>query len=269
MTDVTEVTAPDAATAAAVVTDAPASRPLRKDAARNRAALVEAARVVFAERGLDATLDDVARQAGVGVGTAYRHFANKYELAQAVFTQAVDEIVAAAESAADAEDPWQGIVRVVEGIATAQTADRGLREVLMGQHDSARMEQVTDRLMSPLARLVERAKQAGKLRADAELSDLGMAVMMLCGIADVAVDVAPDVWRRYLPIVLDGLRPGEPLPGTALSVEQMREAMSSHKQRISRAGGCAVPPRAASVQELAAQCGGVLVGPPVPPQPRR
>jgi AcrR family transcriptional regulator len=254
---------PDGRSTMTEVTEVPASRPLRKDAARNRAALVAAARAVFAERGFDATLDDVARQAGVGVGTAYRHFTNKYELAQAVFAQAVDEIVAAAESAADADDPWLGIVRVVEGIATAQTADRGLREVLMGQHDSARMEQVTDRLMSPLERLVERAKRAGKLRVDAEPSDLGMAVMMLCGIADIAVEVDPELWRRYLPIVLDGLRPGEPLPGTALSLDQMRAAMSSHKQRISRAGGCVTPARATSVQELAAQGDGILVGPPV------
>ena len=72
-----------------------ASRPLRKDAVRNRALLVAAAREVFAERGLDASLDDVAHRAGLGVGTAYRHFANKYELARAIFGEAIDEIVAA------------------------------------------------------------------------------------------------------------------------------------------------------------------------------
>ena len=66
------------------------SRPLRKDAARNRALLLDAAREVFAERGLEASLDDIARHAGLGVGTAYRHFSNKYELAQAIFAEAID-----------------------------------------------------------------------------------------------------------------------------------------------------------------------------------
>lgn len=86
---------------------AAASRSLRKDAARNRAALLEAARAVFADRGLDASLDDIAHHAGVGVGTAYRHFANRYELAGAILREAVEEIVGLAHDCVEIDDPWE------------------------------------------------------------------------------------------------------------------------------------------------------------------
>ena len=95
------------ATKPAAAEDA-SSRPLRKDAARNRALLVAAAREVFASRGLDATLDDVARHANVGVGTAYRHFANKYELAGAILDQVMDEVVADAQSCLEARTHGPG-----------------------------------------------------------------------------------------------------------------------------------------------------------------
>src|SRR4051812_42378530 len=117
-------------------TAAPARAP-RKDALRNRELLIVAAREVFAERGLDASLDDVARRAGVGVGTAYRHFANKHELVAAIFQQAIVEIAALAQTALAAQDPWDGLVQFLEGTLDAQTVNRGLREVLMGVHDAA------------------------------------------------------------------------------------------------------------------------------------
>lgn len=212
----------------------PASRPLRKDAARNRALLVEAAREVFAERGLEASLDDVAHHAGLGVGTAYRHFANKYELAQAIFAEAVDQVIGLAERGAEAADAWSGIVTFLEGTAEMQTADRGLREVLMGVHDSAKMEQVHDRLTDPMRTMVERAKGAGQLRPDVEVTDLGIVLLMLCTVADVTADAAPDLWRRYLPMLLDGLRAGTDLPVPPVPEDVLRKAMDTHKQRLAK-----------------------------------
>lgn len=206
---------------------------MRKDAERNRELLLVAARRVFAERGLDATLDDVARQAGVGVGTAYRHFANKYELAGAIFQEEVAEIAALAREGAAAEDPWQGLVMFLERTLEAQTVNRGLREVLMGVHDAAQDEQVHDLLSGPIVALVERAQRSGAVRADAEPTDLGMLIVMLCAVADVSADADPQLWRRYLPIMLAGLQPGGPaLPVGALSDEVMRKAMATHKQRL-------------------------------------
>jgi AcrR family transcriptional regulator len=212
------------------------SRPLRKDAARNRELLIAAAREVFAERGLEASLDDVAHRAGLGIGTAYRHFPNKYELAKAIFAQAVDEIVALVERAVAMDDPWDGIVSFLEGTAEAQSADRGLREVLLGVHDDERVAQVNDRLSGPLRELVKRAKRTGSLRKDAEATDLGVVVMMLCLVADITGDVAPRLWRRYLPMLLDGLRPGGKLPVPPIGEDDLRAAMTSHKQRLLRVG---------------------------------
>ena len=218
--------------------DVPASRPLRKDAARNRALLIEAARQVFAERGLDASLDDVAHHAGVGVGTAYRHFANKYELAQAIFAEAIDGIVALAEDALGFDDPWAGIVSFLEGAAAAQTADRGLREVLMGVHDPEKMDQVNERISAPLRELVERGRRSGVLRPDIDSTDLGVVVIMLCTVADVTGDASPDLWRRYLPILLAGLRSDSGLAPPSvppMSEDMFRKAISTHKQRLVRA----------------------------------
>jgi AcrR family transcriptional regulator len=212
-------------------------RPLRKDAVRNRQLLIDAARVVFAERGLDATLDDVAHRAGLGVGTAYRHFANKHDLAGAIFQQAIDEIVALAETALLAEDPWRGLVEFLERTLEAQTVNRGLREVLMGLHDEEQDSRVHDRLGEPITALVERAKRSGQLRADASPTDLGMTITMLCVVADIAGEADPELWRRYLSILLAGLSPAGPvLPIPALSDEAMRKAMTSHHQRLARIG---------------------------------
>ncbi len=219
-------------------TDAVApSRPLRKDAVRNRELLIAAAREVFAQRGLEASMDDIARQAGLGVGTAYRHFANKYELATAIFEQSIDGVVGFAERALDATDPWQGLVSFLESLLEAQTADRGLREILMGAHDSKDMEQVHDRLIGPFSQIVERARQSGALRPDVQPTDLGVVTMMLCQAADLAGAESPQLWRRYLAVVLDGLRAGasaDPLPIAPLSENAFRSAMAAHKQMLVR-----------------------------------
>ena len=91
-------------------------RPLRKDAARNRVLLINAAREVFAARGFEASMDDIAHHAGLGVGTAYRHFANKYELANAIFDSAVEAFVDSAEAGSHETDSWDALVGVVEQI---------------------------------------------------------------------------------------------------------------------------------------------------------
>jgi AcrR family transcriptional regulator len=211
------------------------SRPLRKDAARNRELLIQAAREVFARRGLEASLDDVAHHAGLGVGTAYRHFANKYELASALMQQRIDTIVSTAEQALLVDDPWEGLVGFLEATLAAQTADRGLREVLMGGIDPQKMEQVHDRLTGPLNQLMHRAQQAGAIRADADPTDVGLINGMLCAVADMAGDSSPQLWRRYLTLCLDGLRPGgTPFPTPALSDREFRNAMAKHTQILTR-----------------------------------
>jgi len=215
------------------MTDVAASRPLRKDAARNRALLVQAAREVFAERGLEASLDDVARHAGLGVGTAYRHFANKHELLSAIMAQSIDEFVVAVEAALDIEDPWAALVAFFEAGLAVQTRDRGLREVLLGAHDAETMTRVQDRLMGPIDTLLKRAKRARVVRKDVETSDLGMIITMICSIADLAGGDHPELWRRYLDLCLEGLKPGgSRFSVSALSEADFRAAMITHKQTL-------------------------------------
>jgi AcrR family transcriptional regulator len=215
------------------------ARPMRKDAARNRELLIAAAREVFARRGLDASLDDVARQAGVGVGTAYRHFANKYELAEAIMQQGIDEVIEHARLAAAAADPWHGLVGFLEAVLKLQTSDRGLREVTMGMHDQEKADEVHDLLIGPLTTLLERAQETGAVRADVRPSDLGVVMMMLCVAGDLGGDAAPLLWRRYLPGLLGTLRPGgAEMDVPALDDAQFRVAAAAYKSQA----GCAPAP---------------------------
>src|SRR4051812_10929719 len=111
-------------------TKAAPERPLRADAVRNRQRLIDAARELFAERGFDVTLDDIAKHAGVGVGTAYRRFAHKDDLIDALFEEELAKIVEVADAAAAHEDPWEGLVYWLEHLTEMQVANRGLKSVM-------------------------------------------------------------------------------------------------------------------------------------------
>ena len=112
-------------------------RPQRKDAVRNRAALIQAAREVFAQRGFEASMDDIAEHARLGVGTAYRHFPNKYVLADAVFDDVVREFVALARQTLLEPDPWDALVGLIERLLEAQTDNRAIREIMLGQRQDS------------------------------------------------------------------------------------------------------------------------------------
>jgi len=208
---------------------------MRKDAVRNRELLIDAAREVFASRGIEASLDEIAKHAGVGVGTAYRHFSNKHELVAACAQQALDRVVEIAERALDAGDAWQGIVAFFEGVLRLQAENRGLREVFLGDYDPDEVSLPRERLVAALGQLLSRGQQAGLVRMDAELTDLSFLVLMLCSVTDVAGALAPDMWQRYLPMVLDGLRPGgAEFGGRALAPDEMEAAITAHKKELVR-----------------------------------
>jgi len=181
-------------------------KPLRRDAERNRQRILEAARGVFADRGLAATLDDVADAAGVGVGTVYRRFPNKEELIEALFVDRIDQMVALAEQAAEIADPWEGLETLLTELATLNSTDRGFREVMLGAAGRDRIAMGRSRIQPVVSGIVERAQAAGVLRPDAAPLDMPMIQLMLSTIADAARDVRPDLWRRYLDLFLDGLR---------------------------------------------------------------
>ncbi|MFJ5266599.1 TetR/AcrR family transcriptional regulator [Streptomyces sp. NPDC088387] len=190
----------------------PGRPPLRRDAERNRRRLLAAAREVFRDRGLTATLDDVARRAGLGVGTAYRHFANKEELADAVFEDMIDRVEQFAREAAADPDPWHGLASSLEKVCELQAHDRGLREVMLGTGKATQRHTLVLRRIKPLVDLlVDRAREQGTLRADVTPVDLPMIQLMVAAITDRTGE--PDLWRRYLRLLLDGMRtppPGSP-----------------------------------------------------------
>jgi AcrR family transcriptional regulator len=196
---------------------------LRRDAELNRRRLIAAAHEVFRERGLSATLDDVARHAGVGVGTAYRRFANKEELVDALFDDMIDQVARLAAEAAADPDAWRGLTTSLEKVCELQAFDRGLRDVMLGTGRGPQRQALVARRVKPAVdALVARAKEQGTLRPDAEPWDLPMIQLMVAAVTDQTGH--PDLWRRYLRLVLDGLRtqPGtDPLPAMQFSPDRL------------------------------------------------
>jgi AcrR family transcriptional regulator len=192
-------------------------RPLRKDAERNRQRIMDAARELFAEQGLGVTLNDVAHHAGVGVGTVYRRFPDKALLVEELFEQQIASLVALGEEALADPDPWHGLTGFLRRNLEMQACDRAFRQIILETPEGAqRVGQIRDRMFPLAARLVQRAKDAGDLREDFRAEDVPMLMLMLTTVLDSARDVEPELWRRYLEIVIQGLRaqPGPPDPLT-------------------------------------------------------
>jgi AcrR family transcriptional regulator len=205
-------------------------KPLRRDAQRNRERLLEAARELFAERGLAVTLDDIAQRAGVGVGTAYRRFSSRDDLITALFEERMHDIVALAQESFASGDPWTALVDFLTRMAELQANDRGLKEVLLGSGAGReRVARIRDELRPRAQALIERAQAAGAVRPDIDASDLPLLQMMISAVADVAPPERPDLWRRFLALLLDGIRaqdaPRPPLPGTPLGFSALEDVM--------------------------------------------
>jgi AcrR family transcriptional regulator len=182
-------------------------RPLRRDAERNRARILAAAGEAFAERGLVVTMDEIARRAGVGVGTVYRRFPEKELLVDALFEQRIGTLVALAEGARERPSAWDGLTAFFEGVVAMLAADRGLKEVVLSTaHGQERVAQARGRIAPVVDELIARAKAEGELRPDIAGTDLGLVQFMLGALADSTRDLDPELWRRFLTIVFDGLR---------------------------------------------------------------
>jgi len=214
----------------------PARPTLRRDAERNRQRIIAAAHEVFRERGLTATLDDVARHAGVGVGTVYRRFANKEELVDALFADMVDQVESISIEAAADPDAWRGLATSLERLCELQAFDRGLREVMLGTgRGPQRKTQMYGRIRSTVDQLVDRAKAQGALRPDMQPWDLPMVQLMVAAVTDNTGH--PDLWRRYLRLLLDGLRARpdvEPLPDIRLGGPGLIESIGATTMREMR-----------------------------------
>ncbi len=205
-------------------------RPLRRDAERNRQRILKAASEVFNERGLEVSLDEIARYAGVGVGTVYRRFRTKEELVEALFVDRIDSVAAIAAGALQAPDPWSGLVSFMEQMAEMMAGDLGLRQMLMfATYGQDRVAYARQRNAPLVERLVERAQAAGQLRTDLRQTDIPLIVFLLAEATHLTHGASPEIWRRYLTLILDGLRPGRegitPLPVAALLPEELEKSM--------------------------------------------
>lgn len=182
-----------------------APRPLRRDAELNRRRIIEAAREVFAARGLAATLDDVAHHAGVGIGTVYRRFPTKEALIEVALEDRLDEVVDLAETAMLEPTAWDGLTLFLRRITDLHAADRGLRDVALGTQHRTR---VGERMVRPVQRLVERAQAEGTLRADFDVHDVPLLMLMVSEVAYNSERFHPYAYVRYRQLLLDGLRAG-------------------------------------------------------------
>ena len=204
-------------------------RRLRADAARNRQRLIDAAAEVFAARGLDATLDEIARHAGVNVATAYRHFANKHELAREFLRQCIDRAAAISQDAAANPDPWAGLTELLERSLAQFASNRALVDVLTRTYyDGDPFGELLRRTSAPLEGLLARGREAGVVRADVTAADFPPILEMLGAVTGLGVPGLPDLPHRYIGLILAGLRPGEgPLPGEPPTLEDLRRVAAT------------------------------------------
>jgi AcrR family transcriptional regulator len=219
--------------------DTISERPLRKDAERNRQRILDTAGALFAERGLGVSLDEIARHAGVGVGTVYRRFPDKEQLIDALFEARLGEILATANASLEMGDPWDGLVYFIERSLELQVADRALKELLLSTTTAhARIEKGRSEIQPIVEAVLERAQDAGMVREDFAVSDLLLLQHAINEAAAYTHEVAPEAWRRVLCIALDGLRPDRrrptPMPVPPLDDAQVDCAMREWGQRRRR-----------------------------------
>ncbi|MFI6760037.1 TetR/AcrR family transcriptional regulator [Micromonospora sp. NPDC050417] len=189
------------------------TRPLRADAARNRRLLLAAATDEFAERGLDASVADIARRAGVGKGTVFRHFATKDDLIAAIVLDRIEALNTVGERLLETADPGAALLEFLT-VAAQQRQQRDLSFLHEAGELSADVTRVRAEMFHTVHRLVDRAREHGAVRADVTGADI---ILLMCApnyVISYVQDASPDLWRRYLAIIFDGLRPegAHPLP---------------------------------------------------------
>ncbi|WP_049563922.1 TetR/AcrR family transcriptional regulator [Nonomuraea sp. SBT364] len=194
---------------------------MRKDAVLNRERLLLAARRLFADRGLDVPLEEVARAAGLSIGTLYNRFPTREALVEAVFADRVARVADLAEQAVATDDAWEGFVAFLTGVCELQAADLGYNDL------AARTATAGDRGHGLMREILDRAQRAGDLRDDVTLTDLAFVIWGVAATVKATHAVSPGAWRRHLALSLDGLRAAaaRPLPAPPLSVTQARAAL--------------------------------------------
>lgn len=201
--------------------DSAETQTLRSDALHNRTRILEVARETFAARGIDVTMREIARRAGVGVATLYRRFPTKELLVTAAFADQMATCASVVDDALADPDPWRGFCTVVEKICAMQAVDRGFTAAFVSAFpDSVDFEGVRARAEEGFAELTGRAKACGQLRADFTQADLTLLIMANGGIVADTAEVALAASRRLAALLLQSFRahpadPPAPLPPAA------------------------------------------------------
>src|SRR4051812_36788640 len=203
-------------------------RPLRRDARERRDKLLAAAQREFAAHGVDASLERIARDAGVAIGTLYRHFPTRMDLLLAALGPRLREFLDGSENAMAIDDPWAGFVAYLENLFRVQAGDRGFNDFLSRRFPgSPDTERIHDQMCRQIEDVLTRAQEAGAVRPDIALADIVNLIWSNGRMIDATRTTAPNSWRRQLSLTLDAYRAAaaHPLPEPPMTDEQLYDAM--------------------------------------------
>ena len=202
--------------------------PRRRDAQERRDKLLAAAQREFAAHGVDASLEKIARDAGVAIGTLYRHFPTRLDLLMAAFKPRLQEFLDEAAKALEMDDPWEGFVCYLENLFGMQAGDRGFNDFLSRRFPgNADTERIHDQMCRQIEDVLTRAQEAGEARADITQADIVNLIWSNGRMIDATSATAPNAWRRYLYLMLDAYRAerAHSLPEPPMTEKQLYDAM--------------------------------------------
>jgi AcrR family transcriptional regulator len=203
-------------------------RPLRRDARESRDKLIAAAQAEFAVRGVDASLEKIARDAGVAIGTLYRHFPTRLDLLLAALKPRLQEFVDGANKALQMDDPWDGFVAYLDNLFAVQAGDRGFNDFLSRRFPgNSETEHIHDLMCQQIEDVLARAQEVGKARPDITRADIVNLIWSNGRIIDATSAKAPTAWRRQLYLMLDAYRAERAysIPEPPMTDEQLYDAM--------------------------------------------
>jgi AcrR family transcriptional regulator len=203
-------------------------RPRRRDAQERRERLIAAAQREFAAHGVDASLEKIAREAGVAIGTLYRHFPTRLDLLMAAFRPRLQEFLDGAAKALEMDDPWDGFVCYLENLFAVQAGDRGFNDFLSRRFPgNAETERIHDVMCQQIEDVLTRAQEAGDARPDITQADIVNLIWSNGRIIDATSAKAPTAWRRQLYLMLDAYRAerAHSIPEPPMTDEQLYDAM--------------------------------------------
>jgi len=185
----------------------------RKDAVRNRARLVAAARDAFARHGLDAPLEPIASASGVGNATLYRHFPTRADLWQSVLEDPLLDVTELIATALERDDAWLGLEQFLRGLCELEAQEEGFTTLMTASFDGApRLDELRAGIRNSIDALVERAHDQKAIRDDVVPADFAVIILSVAGVIEATKAIDTHAWSRHLDIILDGIRTPTPTP---------------------------------------------------------